>query len=118
MSTVAYKLGRDAVAQLPGVDNADIRDVTINVTADELDVTTFLSTAITEAAYMPGLIDCTIDVVCMHHSATVGATGSQDVAGLPSDLEATVLTINDRVTPRGVVEYTISYGLSPAGSGS
>lgn len=117
MSAVQYKLGRDAVAELPGVSNDDIRDVTINVAADELDVTVFKSTAITEAEYMPGLVDTTIDVVCMNHTAAVGDTGSQDVAGLPSDLEATVLNISERVTPRGTVEYTISYGLSPAAGG-
>jgi hypothetical protein len=114
MPAVQYKLGRDAVASLPGVSNDDIRDVTINVTAEELDVTTFLATAITEAAYMPGLTECTIDVVCMNHTAEVGDSGTQDVAGLPSELEATVLNISDRTTPRGTVEYTISYGLSPA----
>lgn len=117
MSVVQYKLGRDAVADLPGVDNGDIRDATINVAADELDVTTFLAVAITEAAFMPGLTECTIDVVCMNHSAAVGDTGPQTIAGLPSELEATVLNIADRVTPRGVVEYTISYGLSPATGG-
>lgn len=117
MSVVQYKLGRDAVASLPGVDNADIRDVTINVTAEELDVTTFLSTTILEAAYMPGLTECTIDVVCTNHNAAVGDTGAQDVANLPSDLEATVLNISERVTPRGTVEYTISYGLSPPPTG-
>lgn len=118
MPAVQYKLGRDAVASLPGVDNADIRDVTINVTAEELDVTTFLSTAITEAAYMPGLTECTIDVVCMNHAATVGDEGAQDIAGLPSELQATVLNISERVTPRGTVEYTISYGLSPSTGGA
>lgn len=114
MPATQYKLGRDAVADLPGVTNSDIRDVTINVSADELDVTTFGTTAITEASFMPGLIECTIDVVCTNHTAAVGDTGAQDVAGLPSDLQATVLNISERVTPRGMVEYTINYGLAPA----
>lgn len=117
MSVTQYKLGRDAVAELPGVLNGDIRDVTINVAADELDVTVFKDEAITQAEYMPGLVDTTIDVVCMNHAAVVGGKGSQSVAGLPSDLEATVLNISDRVTPRGTAEYTISYGLSPPSGG-
>lgn len=109
----AFKLGRDAVATLPGVDNIDIVDVTVNVTADELDVTTFGTTAITAAKYQAGMIDITIDVTCRHHTADVGETGAQDVAGLPSTLDAVVLNISERVTPRGVVEYTVSYGLIP-----
>lgn len=109
----AYKLGRDAVATLPGVSNADIVDVTINVTGDQLDVTTLGTTAVTAAKYQAGMVDITIDVTCRHHSATVGETGAQDVADLPTDLDAAVLSISERVTPRGVVEYTVSYGLIP-----
>lgn len=109
-----YKLGRNAVAELPGVDNDDIVDVTLNVSADQLEVTVFKSTAITQAEYMAGLVDITIDVVCRNHTAEVGDQGAQDVAGLPSDLEAVVLSVNEKVTPRGVVEYTVSYGLTVA----
>lgn len=109
----AYKLGRDAVATLPGVSNDDIVDVTVNVSADELDVTVFKATALTAASYQAGLVDITIDVVCRNHTADVGDTGTQTVAGLPSDLDASVLSVSERVTPRGVVEYTVSYGLIP-----
>jgi hypothetical protein len=107
-----YKLGRNAVATLPGVDNDDIVDVTINVSADELDVTVFKATAITQAEYMAGLIEITIDVVCRAHDAAVGDQGVQEVAGLPDDLEAVVLSVSEKVTPRGLVEYTVSYGLT------
>lgn len=110
----AYKLGRDAVATLPGMDNDDIVDVTVNVTADELDVTTFGTTALTAAKYQAGMIDITIDVTCRNHTADVGDTGAQAVAGLPTTLHAAVLNVSEKVTPRGVVEYTVSYGLVPA----
>lgn len=111
MPATTYKLGRNAVADLPGVDNDDIKDVTINVTADQVDVTVFKATAITEAEYMAGLTDVTIDVVCTAHAAAVGDTGACGVADLPSDLDACVLSISETVNPRGIVEYTISYGL-------
>lgn len=109
----AYKLGRNAVATLPGVSNDDITDVTINVTAEELDVTTFKASAITAAEYQAGMIDITIDVTCRNHTAVVGDTGTQEVADLPSDLDAVVLSVSEKVTPRGVVEYTVAYGLIP-----
>lgn len=113
MSTSVYKLGRNAIADLPGVENDDIRDVTINVTAEQIDVTTFGATAITQAEFMAGLVDVTVDVVCTAHTAAVGDTGACDVAGLPTDLDACVLSISETVNPRGIVEFTISYGLVP-----
>lgn len=113
MPTTSYKLGRNAVAELPGVDNDDIKDVTINVSAEQIDVTTFKATALTSWEYMAGLTDITVEVTCTQHSAAVSDVGPADIAGLPSDLEASVLSIQERVTPRGVVEYTISYGFAP-----
>ena len=110
-TTTTYRLGRDCVADLPGVANDDIIDVTINVTADELEVTTFKSTPITKAEYMAGLIDVSIDVTCTHVTGAVGLADTYDVAGLPADLEAVILEIKEKPAPKGKVEYTVTYGL-------
>jgi hypothetical protein len=107
-----YKMGRACVATLPGVSNDDIKDVTINASATELDVTTFPATgSLTRADYMPGLVDVTIDVTCTDTTATVGMTGAQDVANIDTTLEAVVLDVKESVSPKGVVEYTVTYGL-------
>lgn len=113
MPTTTYKLGRDAVANLPGVSNDDIRDVTINASANQLDVTTFKSVPLTQWEYMAGLVDVTIDVVCTHTTAVVNDEAAVDIAGLPTDLNAVVLDVKESVSPKGVVEYTVSYGLVP-----
>jgi hypothetical protein len=110
-TTTTYKLGRDCVAELPGMSNDDIIDVTINVTADQLDVTVFKSTPLTQWEYMAGLIEITIDVTCTNVDGAVGDVGTYDVAGLPADLEACILEIKEKPTPKGKVEYTVSYGL-------
>ena len=110
-TTTTYRLGRDCVADLPGVENDDIIDVTINVTADELDVTTFKSTPITKAEYMAGMIDVSIDVTCTHVTGAVGLADTYDVAGLPADLEAVILEIKEKPSIKGKVEYTVTYGL-------
>lgn len=117
MGTTSYKLGRDAVALLPGVENDDIMDVTINVTADQIEVTTFKSTPLTQWEYMAGLVDIKIDVKCSHCTCVVGDVGPYDIADLPGDLECSVLDVKIKPNMKGVVEYTVSYGLSPtAGS--
>lgn len=111
MSTTTYKLGRDAVSTIPGISNDDIIDVTANVSADELDVTTFGSTAITTPVYMAGLVDVTVDVVCTHHTCTIGQHGAQVVAGLPSGYDAVVLDVKESANPKGKAEFTVTYGL-------
>lgn len=111
MPTTTYKLGRDCVSELPGVNNDDIIDVTINVTADELDVTTYKSSPITRVDYMAGLIDVSIDVTCTNHAGAVGLVGDYDVAGLPTDLDAVILEIKEKPAIKGKVEYTVTYGL-------
>lgn len=116
MSTTTYKLGRDAVADLPGMSNDDIIDVTINVAANQLDVTTYKSSPLTEWEYMAGLTDITIDVKCTHHTCAVGDTGAYSVADLPTDLDCSVLEIKEKPNMKGMVEYTISYGLTPKSS--
>ena len=111
MPTTSYKLGRDAVAELPGVENDDIIDVTINVTADQMDITTFKATPLTQWEYMAGLVDMTIEVKCTNVTGAVGDSGPYDVAGLPSDLEACIIEIKEKPGIKGMVEYTVSYGL-------
>lgn len=113
MPATTYKLGRDAIATLPGVDNEDIRDATITVSADEIDVTTFKSSALTHSAVQAGLIDITIDVPCVAHTAAIGDRGLADIAGFLG-IDAVVLDVKEQVTPRGVVEFTISYGVIPS----
>lgn len=108
-----YKLGRNALSTVVGVDNDDIKDATINVSAEQLDVTTFGGSALTEAKFMAGLVDITVDVNCTAHTATAGDTGTLDIAGLPSTVDGVVLNVAEKVTPRGVVEYTVSYGITP-----
>jgi len=111
MPATTYKLGRDCVADLPGMANDDIVDVTVTASASQQDVTTFKSTALTQNEYMAGLVEITIDVVCTHHTAALGDHGPQDVAGLPADLEAEVVDIKESVGPKGRAEYTVTYGL-------
>lgn len=112
MATTTYKLGRDAVSDLPGVDNDDIRDVTATVSADELEVTTFKATALTHTVYMPGLLDATFDVTCVKHTATLGMRDAATILSLDG-LDAIVLDVKESATPKGVVEYTVTYGVIP-----
>lgn len=113
MATTTYKLGRDAVADLPGVANDDIISVTANLSAAELEVTTFKSTAITHSVYTTGLIDATFDVTCVNHTAENGDRGPATILSL-TGLDAIVVDIKESVTPRGVVEYTVTYGVIPS----
>lgn len=108
-----YKLGRNAIATVPGVNNGDIKDATINVNAEQLDVTVFGGSALTDAKFMAGLVDITVDVTCMAHDAVAGQTGTLDIASLPNTIDGVVLSVSEKVTPRGVVEYTVSYGVTP-----
>jgi len=113
-STTTYKLGRDCVNTLPGVENDDIIDCTINVSAADLDVTVFKATPITELVHMAGIIDISIDVNCTHATGAVGDEGTMDVAGLPSDLNAVILDIQEKPNMKGKVEYTVKYGVTEA----
>lgn len=109
-----YKLGRNAIADVPGVDNDDIKDATINVNAEQLDVTVFgAASALTESKFMAGLVDITVDVTCVAHAAVVGQTGTLGIASLPNTIDGVVLNTSEKVTPRGMVEYTVSYGVTP-----
>jgi len=114
-STTTYKLGRDAIADVPGVANDDIVDATINVSSTDLDVTVFKSTAITELVHMVGLIDISIDVNCTNVTEEVGFQGAFDIAGLPNtDFELVILNITEKPNQKGKVEYTVTYGFAEA----
>lgn len=108
-----YKLGRNAIANVPGVENDDIKDATINVSAEQLDVTVFGGDALTDSKFMAGLVDVTVDVTCTDHSAVAGQIGTLDIAALPDTVDGVVLNVSEKATPRGVVEYTVSYGITP-----
>lgn len=107
-----YKLGRECVATLPGVTNDNIQDVTISVQGTEIDVTVFKATALTQVESTVGLSDVTIDVNCTAHTATIGTQGAMTLASLDGELEAVVVDVKERVTPKGLVEYTVSYGVN------
>lgn len=111
-STATYKLGRDCVNTLPGVENDDIIDCTINVSAADLDVTVFKATAIDELVHMAGIIDISIDVNCTHVDGVEGDEGAMDVAGLPTDLHAVILDIQEKPNLKGKVEYAVKYGVT------
>jgi hypothetical protein len=117
MATTTYKLGRDAVTELPGLANCDIIDVTVNVSADQLDVTTYGATALTEPVYMAGLVDVSIDVTCTETTATIGQRGAFDVASLPDTFDAIVLDVKESASPQGKAEFTVTYGLVESGAG-
>jgi len=114
MPTTTYKLGRDAVATIPGVANCDIIDVTVNVTADQLDITTYGATALTAPKYLAGLVDISIDVMCTNHDAAVGDRGTIDVASIPSGFDAVVLDVKESANPQGKADFTVTYGLVEA----
>ena len=107
-----YKLGRDCAVSLPGVQRNNVKDITINVQATEIDVTVFKDVALTQVESTTGLSDVTIDVTCTAHTAVVGNQGAMTLASLDGSLEAVVLETKERVTPKGLVEYTVSYGVN------
>ncbi len=118
MPTTSYKLGRDAVAELPGMQNCDIVDVTVNVSADQLDVTTYGTTALTAPKFLAGLVDISIDVTCTATTAAVGDRGPCDVANVPAAFDAIVLDVKQSASPQGKGEFTVTYGLIEDGAGS
>lgn len=116
MPATTYKLGRDAIADVPGVDNDDVIDATISVSGADLDVTVFKATApLTELVHMVGLVEISIDVNCTNVTGSVGTQGNFDIAGLPNTgFQLVILDVKDKVTPKGKVEYTVTYGFAEA----
>lgn len=114
MAVTTYKLGRDAVATIPGVENCDIIDVTVNVAADQLDITTYGAVALTAPKYLAGLVDISLDITCTDTTATVGQKGSCVVADIPTTFDAVVLDIKQSANPQGRAEFTVTYGFVEA----
>ena len=100
-----YKLGKNALLTAPGVDLANVVDVDLNASGDEVDITVFGDT---EKQIGCGLLDVTVEVTATSHTATVGQTGAVSVGGMTS-VGCVVLDVKSKVSPKGRYEYTISY---------
>ncbi len=113
-----YILGRDQVADIPGVDNDDIKRVTIRASGTENDITVFTATALTTSLSQVSLVDVSVECVCTHHTAAVGDDGDFEVADIEGvadwGVHLHVSDIRMNVTPKGMKEYTISYVVAPA----
>lgn len=112
-----YKLGRNQVTTAPGVDNDDIKSVSMKISGNDLDVTVFKSTPLTQLESMVGLVDVTFEIICTDTTATRGLTGAFTVGSLDGStlqLEAIVTEVKLSVTPKGMQQYTVSYGVKAA----
>lgn len=112
-----YILGRDQVVTAPGIaSNDDVKSVKLKVSGSEQDVTVFKSTALTQLETMIGLVDMSFEVVCTHTTAVVGNAGSFEIGNVSGDdisVDAVVLDVKMGITPKGVQQYTVSYGIKP-----
>ena len=109
-----YKIGRKQVTTAPGVENDDIKSVSLKVSGSEQDVTVFKSTPLTQIETMIGLVDISFEIVCTATTAVRGDTGSFVVGGLDGgtlELDAIVTEVKLGVTPKGMQQYTVSYGM-------
>lgn len=112
-----YKIGRKQVTTAPGVDNGDIKSASLKVSGSEQDVTVFKSTPLTQIETMVGLVDITFEIVCTATTAERGDSGSFIIGGLDGSamqLDAIVTEVKMGVTPKGIREYTVSYGVKAA----
>jgi hypothetical protein len=107
-----YKLGKNALVTAPGVVLADVVDVDLNASGDEVDITVFGDT---EKQIGCGLLDVTVEITATNHSASVGQTGSVIVGGM-TGVGCVVLDVKNKVTPKGRHEYTITYAPAPSAS--
>jgi hypothetical protein len=113
----SYILGRDQVTTAPGVVNDDIQNVELKVSGSEQDVTVFKSTALTQIETMVALLDVSFEITAMHATAEVGDSGTFVVGNLDGEdlsLDAVVTDVKRSVTPKGVEQYVVSYGVKPA----
>ena len=113
----SYILGRDQVTTAPGVVNDDIQNVELKLSGSEQDVTVFKSSALTRIETMVGLVDVSFEITCTNATATVGMSGAFEVGNLDGDtlsLDAVVTDVKLTVTPKGVMQYVVSYGVKPA----
>ncbi len=116
-----YKIGRKQVTAAPGVNNDDIKSASLKVSGSEQDVTVFKATPLTQIETMIGLVDITFEIVCTATTAERGDTGSFEIGGLDGDsidLDAIVTEVKLSVTPKGMREYTVSYGVKAQSGGA
>jgi hypothetical protein len=112
-----YILGRDQSITAPGVNNDDVKKVTLKVSGSEQDVTVFKSTALTQIETMIGLVDISFEVTATAATAQVGDSGTFVIGHLDGSTLSIHAVVTDRkmsVTPKGVQEVTISYAIQAA----
>jgi|NOAtaT_6_FD_contig_31_6187202_length_976_multi_7_in_0_out_0_2 hypothetical protein len=112
-----YKIGRKQITTAPGVDNDDIKSASLKVSGSEQDVTVFKATPLTQIETMIGLVDITFEIVCTDTDAQRGDSGAFVIGGLDGStmqLDAIVTEVKMGVTPKGMREYTVSYGMKAA----
>lgn len=111
-----YILGRDQVTTAPGIDNDDIDTVELKVSGSEEDVTVFKSTALTQLETMITLVDISFDITATATTATIGMAGSFEIGNTDGDtlgMDAVVTDVKMSVNPKGVQQWTVSYGVKP-----
>lgn len=69
---MAVGLGKDVISSYTGIANDDIIDVTVTDEAETAKVTARGSAGWNE--YAPTFLNQTVEVKCLHHSLTVGAS--------------------------------------------
>jgi hypothetical protein len=112
----SYILGRDQVTTAPGMVNDDIQNVELKLSGSEQDVTVFKATTLTQAETMIGLVDVSFEITCTHTTAVVGLSGTFEVGNLDGNalqLDAVVTDVKLTVTPKGIQQYVVSYGVKP-----
>lgn len=112
----SYVIGRDQITTAPGVLNDNIKSCTLRVSGNEVDVTTFKATALTQSESMVGLVEITFEITATHTTAEQGDEGAFEIGNLDSavmQVNAVVTEVKLTTTPRGVDEYTISYAVKP-----
>lgn len=115
----SYKLGRNATLDGCGIDNKDIKSVTINrETAAEADVTTRGSGSEKEFAFVRSAT--TIEVVVLDHTAVQGSTGVVTITNgfLNGTGVYQVMSISEPQELDGAIETTISLRKTPAATGA
>jgi hypothetical protein len=115
-----YKIGRKQITTAPGVENDDIKSASLKVSGSEQDVTVFKAAPLTQIETMVGLVDITFEIVCTATTAQRGDSGAFVIGGLDGsaiDLDAIVTEVKLGVTPKGMREYTVSYGMKAAAQG-
>lgn len=115
----SYKLGRNATLDGCGIDNKDVKSVTINrETAAEADVTTRGSGDEKEFAFVRSAT--TLEVVVLNHGSTQGSTGVVTITNgfLNGTGVYQVMSISEPQELDGAIETTISLRKTPATTGA